>query len=648
MANLFETTFESGSVDSPINPTSEGFETSAGTATYDANIIAHGQYAAALVSSDGEGYFQWYAGGYPTGDFWGRHYLYIDQAISVESHVVTFWDGALQKASIVFLPDGRVSLRNASIHVDGVVSTVVWSPGTWMRLEWKINYSTDDFELWLYTDPDSTTEAVSLTFPAANGIPKWHRIRWGMSSIGFAVTGSYNTHIDNIALSQDGKIGSSPPDPVIPPSLVHTWTGGVTGTGAKIKAKTAHTSTLQLVYAIDPGTGDPLTDSPMTSPTATPDGNGMASFGVDALAPDTKYVYGFQANGELLSDRAHFTTMPQGAADFSVAFSAVQATGSDHAVFDSIRTQNPSLFFHLGGLYGTPVTVNNPDTVRARYDTQIQAGTGRFRNLLASIPVDYVWNDTDWGGTTGGQDNPAAAALEFVYGQYVPSYDRPDAGGALYHTVAIGRVQFIVLDVRTHRGASSLLGADQKQWLKDKLITPTYPLKVIACAQPWRSSSDWGNYPDEFAEINDYITDNNITGLLMIGAGNALAADSGANSGVNRANLIAGALDGPGVAAVGDWDHDNHANDVGAGQYGLLAVSDPGGSTITCTFTGMNQVGVQLTGPYVLTYTLNTHQAQVKRWNGSEWVLITPRVQLSSGWKVPPIRVWDGTAWRTI
>ena len=646
MANLFETTFESGSVDSPINPNSEGFETASGTATYDSLVVAHGQYAAKLVASAGLSYLQWYAGGYPTGDFWGRHYIHIDQAITVETHVVSFWDGALQKASIVFLPDGRISLRNSTLHVDAAISTTVWTFGQWMRLEWKINWSTDVFEVWLYTDPDSTTEAVHLVFPSANGIPKWHRIRWGMSYTG--VADSYATHVDNIALSQDGAIGASPPDPVIPATLTHTWTGGVTATGAQIKLKMAHASTVQLLYAIDPGSGDPLTGTPLRSPSAAPDPNGMVTFTLDVLAENTKYVYGVVANETLLSDRAHFTTMARGAADFSVAFSSSQADASDHLIFDAIRAKDPRIFFHLGGLYATPVAVNDAATVRARYDAQIQAGTKRFKNLLSAVPVDYVWNDTDWGGPSGNQTNPAAAALQSVYDQYVPTYDLPDPNSALYHSVAIGRVLFLVLDVRSRRGTESLLGLDQKQWLKDQLITPTYPLKIIVCPLPWRSSSDWGSFADEFAEINAYITDNNLVNVMMLGAAHALAADSGANSGVNRPNVIAGALDATGAAAAGTWDQDNHANAAGAGQYGLLTVTDSGGATITCTFSGWNQVGVQLTGPYAVVFTLSTHQTQVKMWDGSDWVLITPRVELASGWKIPAVRVWDSTAWRTI
>jgi hypothetical protein len=646
MANLFETTFESGSDGSPIDPIAEGFESASGTISYDSLVVAHGQYAAKLIPASGVGYLQWYAGAYPTGDFWGRQYVHIDQAIAVPVHLVAFFDGALQKASIVLMPDGRISLRNSSLSIDRITSATVWAPSQWMRLEWRINWSTDEFEVWVYTDPDGTLATAHIVFPAGIGIPKWHRIRFGVSYSG---TDSYVTHWDNIALSQTGAIGASPPDVVISATLAYAWTGGMTATGAQIKIKTSNAISVQLAYAINPGSGDPLTGTPSTSPILTPDGNGMATFTLDGLTESTAYVYGVIANGVLLADRVHFSTMPRGAANFTVVFSSSQADASDHVVFDAIRNRAPKIFFHLGGLYASTLDTDDVSAARARYDTQLQAGTKRFKNLLANVPVDYVWNDTDWGGVGGDQDNPAAPALVSAYQQYVPTYPLPDANSALYHSVAIGRVLFLVLDVRSRRGSASMLGPDQKQWLKDQLITPTYPVKVIVCPLPWRTSSEWGGFVDEFAEINAYITDNNLTNVLMIGGTeHALAADSGANSGVNRPNLIAGALDATGALATGTWDHDNHANAAGAGQYGLLTVSDSGGSTITCTYTGWNQVDAQQIGPYAVTSTLSTHRAQVKRWDGTQWSLVTPRVQLATGWKIPAVRVWDGTAWRTI
>jgi hypothetical protein len=651
MTNLFETTFESGSDGSVIVPASEGFESATGTNTYDSAVRAHGTYSAKIIPAGNVGYEQWYAGSYLTGDVWGRVYLHVDQALSVATHTVAFFDGALQKASIVLTSDGRVVLRNSSLNTDRVTSTVVWSPNQWIRLEWRTNYTTDAFECWVYvTDPDGTTEDVHIAVPAGVGIPKWHRVRFGVNYA--SASESYVTHWDNPAISQTGKIGPSAPDPVPPATLNHMWVGGVTNNAATVATRLTAATTATLLYAVDPGTGDPLTGSPSSTPTATPDANGSLSFALSGLAENTAYVYGIKANGTLNAARGHFRTMPRGSSSFNVAFSSGQADASDHTIFDTIRTTSPTpkLFFHLGDMFQTAVGTNDPAIARARYNTQLGAGTGRFRNLVQNVPTDYVWNVTDWGGVGGDLSNVAAPALISAYQQYTAQYPLTDPNSALYHTVTIGRVMFIVLDVRSRRSTGTILGATQKQWLKDQLIASSYPVKVIVCPLPWRTSSEWSAATAELAEINTYITTNTITNVMMIGGTeHAIAADSGTDSSIARKNVIAGALDGTGANATGTWDQGNHGNTGGAGQYGLLAVADTGGSTITITYSGRNQTDTVLVGPYAITFTLAAgHVPQVKYWDGTSWVLFTPRVYLSGTWKKPPVKVWSGSTWLTI
>jgi hypothetical protein len=651
MTNLFETTFESGSDGSVIVPASEGFESATGTNTYDSAVRAHGTYAAKLIPAGNISYLQWYAGSYPAGDVWGRVYLHVDQTLSVATHTVAFFDGALQKASIVLTSDGRVVLRNSSLNIDRVTSTVVWSPNQWIRLEWRINWATDEFECWVYvTDPDGTTEDAHIVNPAGVGIPKWHRVRIGVNYASMAE--SYITHWDNLAISEDAKIGPSAPDPVPPATLNYLWVGGATNNAATVTARLTNATTAQLLYAVDPGSGDPLTGSPSSTPTATPDANGNVSWTLSGLAENTAYVYGVKANGTLDAARGHFRTMPRGSASFNVAFSSGQADASDHTIFDTIRTTSPTpkVFFHLGDMFQTAVGTNDPAVVRARYNAQLGAGTGRFAKLVQNVPTDYVWNINDWGGVGGDLSNPAAPALISTYQQYVSQYALSDPDSALYHTVAIGRIMFIVLDVRSRRSSGTILGATQKQWLKDQLISSSYPVKIIVCPLPWRTSSEWGAASAELTEINAYITDNTITNVMMIGGTeHAIAADSGANSSIARKNVIAGALDGTGANATGTWDQGNHGNSASAGQYGLLAVTDTGGSTITVTYSGRNHTDTVLVGPYAITFTLAAgHVPQVKYWDGASWTLFTPRVYLDGTWKHIPVKVWGGSAWLTI
>jgi hypothetical protein len=646
MANLFETTFESGSDGATIVPASEGFDSSSGTCVYTTAQAAHGQYSARIQTAGNIGYLQWNAGGYLTGDVWGRVYLRVASAPADWFHSLTLMDAGSQKASIVLYPDGRLALRNSSVNVDRVTSGAgIWAVGVWFRVEWKINYTTDEFECWVYnTDPDGSTEDAHLVMPTAAGIPKWQFVRFGIN----AATGHpVNTLWDNLAISQDGKIGASPADPdPTPPALSYAWAGAVDSGTATIAFQATNTANAQVAYAVDPGTGDPLTGSPSTTPTQGLDAQGHGKLVLSGLTTDTDYVYGIIADGTLLDDRGHFSTLPRGQSDFMVAFSSGQAAASDHAVFDTIRGESPKIFFHLGDLYPTPAT--DLTTARAAFDAQLQAGTGRFKNLLKDVPTDYVWGTTDWGGAGSDSTYTAASALLSAYGQYVPSYPLTDAHSALYHAVTIGRVTFLVLDVRSRRTSGTILGADQKAWLKTQLSSTSTPVKVVVCPIPWRAGTEWDAAPAELAEINAYITDNAITNVAFLGAAYAVAADSGANSSIVRANLLAGALDGTGVAAAGTWDEGDHANAAAAGQYALLSVADTG-DEITLTYSGRNQADTVLVGPYAVVFTIEASDAPpVKRWDGTEWVLIRPRVDVGGDWHEVPVKYYDGTAWQTL
>jgi hypothetical protein len=645
MTILFEATFESGSDEVTINPVTEGFSVGSGTLVYDASTKAHGELSAKITPSSNLGYLQWDASSFPT-QAWGRAYVLIDQTIDADTHLVGFWDGGLQKASIVAKADGRLSLRNSSTSIDRIITGVLWSPVIWMRLEWRINYTTDEFELWVYiTDVDGNTEDAHISIDPAVGIPKWQFINFGMkySSAG----NEYIAHWDNIAISLDAKIGPSAVEPPEPAEVKYLWAGGVTSGAVRVAAQIDNADSVQVAYAPDTG-GDPLTGTPSVSTTVALDGFGIAQIPLSGLASDTAYIYGVKADGALQSTRGRFKTMPTGQSNFTVAFSSGQAAASDHTVFDRIVTEAPRFFFHLGDLYPAPVAGNDVTAARAKYNAQLQAGTGKFKNLLLHVPTDYLWGTTDWGGADSGSTYVAAPALKSVRQQYVPAYPNVDPNSAPYHSVGIGRVQFLVLDVRSRRTTGTILGDDQKTWLKDQLSSSAYPVKVIVCPIPWRAGTEWDAAPAELAEINTHITSNSITNVLMVGAAYALAADSGANSSVARANLLAGALDGVGSGVVGTWNQGENPNAVSAGQYALLSVTDTG-TQITLTYSGRNQAGTVLVGPFNVVLTIPvSDEPQTKIWNGTEWVLFRPRVYLGGVWEEVPVKIYEGSTWLTL
>ncbi len=171
----------------------------------------------------------------------------------------------------------------------------------------------------------------------------------------------------------------------------------------------------------------------------------------------------------------------------------------------------------------------------------------------------------------------------------------------------VGRVRFIMTDLRSGAGASSAkesaskskLGAGQKAWFKQELINARdsgFPLIVWICPDPWIAQpkigdDSWGGYSTERTEIANFIRDNRITNLaLLSGDMHGLAFDDGTNadyaSGGGGAVTV---LHGAALTSTGSTKGGPYTGGVIAGsqQYGILEIYDNGGPSVACRFIGM-------------------------------------------------------------
>ena len=100
----------------------------------------------------------------------------------------------------------------------------------------------------------------------------------------------------------------------------------------------------------------------------------------------------------------------------------------------------------------------------------------------------------------------------------------------MYYRLRIGLAEFFVLDCISHRSPASavddatktMLGSQQKQWLKNRLSASTATFKVIVSPKktmPKGSNENldsWAVYTTERDEIFNYIRDNNITSAIWL------------------------------------------------------------------------------------------------------------------------------------
>jgi hypothetical protein len=376
------------------------------------------------------------------------------------------------------------------------------------------------------------------------------------------------------------------------------WSGAVTADGATINARVldGNASQARLVVSNDPAFAAPLYSE--TAP-LTEEPDGVVSLRIEDLDPATTYYYAVEVDGARDSGRnGSFETFPEAAASFSIVVSSCARTGSNGLVFEAMAAEDALLYIVPGDFHYENIVTSNVGAFRDAYAAQLTSPAQAA--LYAGTPIAYVWDDHDFGGSNSDGSSAASDAARLAYRENVPHYPLPAGEGdaPIYQAFTIGGVRFVMTDTRSMRnlerlpdGSDSLLGEEQREWLKQELLAGSrdYDLVVWVNAVPWIAPAaggrdDWGGYATERAEIADFIADNGITNLLMLaGDAHMLAIDDGTNTDYSAAGgagfplLHAAATDRPGSVKGGPYSEGAYP---GAGQYGLVTFTYEGDSLV--------------------------------------------------------------------
>jgi len=403
------------------------------------------------------------------------------------------------------------------------------------------------------------------------------------------------------------------------------WVGGITSTKATIKAATTNSATAQLVVSQSSNLSNPLQFAPTESNTSAE--MTVVTFALTGLQPNQQFHYALQINGVIATERqGRFRTFPSEGSPASFTFAcAGDAKGgreffssfSNHRVFDLIRAEDPLFFIHLGDLH-----YDNIDSTRAADHVDGYRGVlGEERQamLYRNVPLAYIWDDHDYCGDASDREANGRRAARLAYQQAVPHYPLVEGTGdvAIYQTFTVGRVRFLLTDTRSERtprrdpdsAAKSILGARQKQWLKDRLLEgkDQFRLQVWVNSVPWigdpqeedDDTDAWFSYPTERTEMGAFIENNNINNILMLCAdAHMIALDDGSNNrgATGRGGfpvLCAAPLDRSNSKKGEPYSHgifDDHK-----GQYGLITINDTGGQTVHVTIKGKHEVNTLVT-----------------------------------------------------
>jgi phosphodiesterase/alkaline phosphatase D-like protein len=390
------------------------------------------------------------------------------------------------------------------------------------------------------------------------------------------------------------------------PFIGGAWSGNVTPTTATVAVRLASTGQrVRLQVSQNEALTQPIYSPAVT--TAATTGN-TVKLSVQGLQPDTDYYYGIEVAGVLRTEivsRGRFRTFPLGRASFRIAFgSCGDFRAADQSAYDAIMRERPLLFINMGDLHYSDTNSTVADEYRYNYDNVL--GHPVQGALYRSVPVAYMWDDHDYCGnntdtTAIGRDTARAG-----YKERVPHYPLGAGGGTMAQAFTVGRVRFIMTDLRSasvsphqkESASKTKLGTAQKTWFKQELINARdggFPLIVWVCPDPWIAPAQigddsWGGHATERTEIANFIRDNRISNLVLLsGDMHGLAYDDGSHSdyatggGAPVTVLHAAALTSEGSAKGGPYT----AGPIpGSQQYGILEIYDNGGPSVACRFLG--------------------------------------------------------------
>lgn len=259
-----------------------------------------------------------------------------------------------------------------------------------------------------------------------------------------------------------------------------------------------------------------------------------AIINISLLEPNTKYFYRILFEGWEDTIKGSFRTFPKEGerGEYTFVTGSCQET-ENMKVFEVIPKHDPYFLMHTGDYTYpdyqiSPWYSNNYDTVaisyQKRYDEKV------MKQMLYYLPIDYVYDDNDYVGGSGGKycKNERNSfihrgkvynemyAPEFPphwrrnvikgYDEFFPHYELPDTSEGIFHSFKFGNADFFVLDRNSAKEQPNmaaftydslknkwrfnpppgyaLFGKKQMDWLKKSLLTSTADWKFIVSGVP--------------------------------------------------------------------------------------------------------------------------------------------------------------------
>ena len=331
------------------------------------------------------------------------------------------------------------------------------------------------------------------------------------------------------------------------------------------------------------------------------------------LQSDTRYYYGIEVDGKIdPKTTGQFKTFPEGPLSFSFAFgNSVKYGRLNQSALLAAIEQDILFFLSTGDLFYANISKNKPDAFRTAYHEAFQLGP--LRKLCRKVPLVYIWDDHDYGTDNSDKYSPSRLASRKVYQEIVPHYPLISGQGdvPIYQAFTVGRVRFILTDLRSERSSNNaldgpnktMMGKEQLEWFMKELkeSSRSYALVIWVSSVTWTArakegADHWGGFAYERNMIANFINKHRIHNLFVVsGDAHSVAADDGRNSdyadggGAPLPVIIAAPLDNDHTSVKGGpYSEGVYRPKKGENCYGLVTIRDEG-SKVLLTFSGRNQ-----------------------------------------------------------
>ncbi|MEC9331629.1 MAG: alkaline phosphatase D family protein, partial [Verrucomicrobiota bacterium] len=310
----------------------------------------------------------------------------------------------------------------------------------------------------------------------------------------------------------------------------------LSGTSAVIWLRTAGPSQVSVEANTDP----PILFARVeASALAKRENDYVAKVILKGLKPQTTYQYIVSIDGQKnASNNQRFTTFNRvgSAGNFRLAFGGGSGFVPQHEyIWNTIADTKPQALFQLGD----NVYIDNTDVMDMHhYCYYRRQSRSEYRALVSGVSVFSIWDDHDFGlnDCSGGPDMETPKWKRSTYEIFRNNWANPNYGGGdkqpgIWWDTYINDIHFICIDGRYYRtnpkktkGKLSMLGPVQKHWLLNTIKNSKGTFKVLVSPVPWvfkakgDSKDTWNGFKDERNEIFQFLSKNNIKGVLLMSA----------------------------------------------------------------------------------------------------------------------------------